>query len=195
MGAVIASVERWYRPDRPSYRGIYCQQFEEDLDRYAELVAELAPPFVVEIGRSDGGTALLLADRLHETRPDAAMVSIDIEPPGRLINYGRGRTIRWVTASSSHPTSIQVVRDVARRGRGLILLDGDHEPAQVAAELDLYADWADYLVVEDTIMRHLGNRVGPHMALDAWLPDHPEFTPDPDPVLTQHPGGWLRRIR
>lgn len=191
--AVTTSVLRWYRPDRPAYRGIYCQQFETDLDRYAEVIAELAPPFVAEIGRAEGGTALFLADRLAEANPAGVVVSIDIAPPVYLSRTGP--RVVYVTASSTDVEAVAKVRQAAADEPGLILLDGDHSSAQVTHELALYADMAAYLIVEDTIMRHLGDQDGPHVALDAWLPDHPEFVPDPDPVPTQHPGGWLRRIR
>lgn len=79
--------------------------------------------------------------------------------------------------------------------RGLVLLDGDHSSDQVRRELDLYAPFADYLVVEDTIMEDIPKfDDGPHVALRGWLPGHPEFNVDPDPMPTQHPGGWLRRV-
>jgi cephalosporin hydroxylase len=121
------------------------------------------------------------------------MVSIDILLPERL--PPSEAKIVWITASSLDVEAIAAVRKAAVAGPGLILLDGDHTSEQVAAELAIYADMAAYLIVEDTIMGALGYKDGPHTALDAWLPDHPEFVPDPDPILTQHPGGWLRRIR
>jgi cephalosporin hydroxylase len=190
---VAASVARWREPHRPAYRGIYTQQFEPDLERYAEIIAELAPPFVAEIGRAEGGTALWLADQLAAANPDGVMVSIDILLPERL--PPSEAKIVWITASSLDVEAIAAVRKAAVAGPGLILLDGDHTSEQVAAELAIYADMAAYLIVEDTIMGALGYKDGPHVALEAWLPDHPEFVPDPDPILTQHPGGWLRRIR
>jgi cephalosporin hydroxylase len=191
MTMVTDSVTRWLRPDRPSYRGIYCQQLEPDLERYVEVINELRPPWILEVGRADGGTTTLLADRLADVRDDGLVISVDILPPER-IPVTRSRVL-YLTASSTDTETVAAVHRAAVGGRGMVLLDGDHSSKQVTAELDLYADHADYLVVEDTIMRDLGEDDGPHIALDVWLSDHPEFVPDPDPVLTQHPGGWLRR--
>src|SRR5262245_61264161 len=191
MDAVADSVVRWHRQDRPAYRGIYCQQFEEDLDRYAEIIGELRPPWIAEIGRAQGGTTAFLADMLGEIRDDGLVISIDITPPDRL-PVVKSR-VAYITASSSDVESIAAVRRASTTGRGIVLLDGDHSSAQVRAELDLYAEHAAYLIVEDTIMAHLGNQDGPHVALADWLPGHGEFSADPDPALTQHPGGWLRR--
>jgi cephalosporin hydroxylase len=189
---VAASVARWREPHRPAYRGIYTQQLEPDLERYAEIIAELAPPFIAEIGRAEGGTALWLADHLAQANPDGVLVSIDIEPPARLPTTLA--KVVYITDDSINRVAVDAVREAAVGGRGLILLDGDHSSYQVQVELESYADMASYLIVEDTIMAALGYDDGPHIALAAWLPDHPEFVVDPDPILTQHPGGWLRRI-
>ena len=52
-----------------------------------------------------------------------------------------------------------------------------------------------YEKLEDTLMEFLpGCGDGPHLALAKWLPAHQEFTADPEPVPTNHPGGWLRRV-
>ena len=189
---IEASVARWREPHRPAYRGIYTQQLEPDLERYDEIITELVPPFIAEIGRAEGGTALWLADSLAKVNTDGVLVSIDIEPPARLPNSMA--KIVYITASSTDVEAIAAVRQAAVGGRGLILLDGDHSYGQVIRELAIYADMAAYLIVEDTIMGALGYDDGPHVALEVWLPDHPEFVPDPDPILTQHPGGWLRRV-
>jgi cephalosporin hydroxylase len=188
---VAASVARWREPHRPAYRGIYTQQLEPDLERYAEIIAELAPPFIVEIGRAEGGTAVWLADHLADANRDGVLVSIDILTPERL--PPTLAKVIYITASSTDVEAIAAARDAAVGGRGLVLLDGDHSSAQVTRELAIYADLAAYLIVEDTIMGALGYDDGPHVALADWLPDHPEFVQDPDPILTQHPGGWLRR--
>jgi cephalosporin hydroxylase len=80
-------------------------------------------------------------------------------------------------------------------GRGLVLLDSDHTSAQVLAELDAYAPLADYLIVQDTLMGYLPQYPdNPLVALEKWLPGHPEFAAEPGPVPTNHPGGWLRRV-
>lgn len=189
---LAACVRRWREPHRPAYRGIYTQQLEDDLERYAEIIAELRPPFIAEIGRAEGGTALWLADQLARANEHGVVVSIDIEPPARL-PPSKTKTV-YLTCSSVDVEAIAAVRQAAVAGPGLVLLDGDHASEQVLLELSIYAEMADYLIVEDTIMDALGYSDGPHVALDAWLPHHPEFVPDPDPILTQHPGGWLRRM-
>lgn len=186
---IARSVADWARHwDRaPHWRGHPCQQFATDMWRYAELLHELRPPWVLECGTADGGTALFLADVLG--RP---VVSVDNDP--RPVNI----THPWLTllkGSTTHPGTVARVRQIIGDARGLVLLDSDHSSAHVLAELEIYAPLADYLIVEDTLMGYLPQYDdGPHLALEKWLPDHPEFTADPEPVPSNHPGGWLRRV-
>lgn len=191
---VARSVVEWGRPDRhlPQWRGVGCQQFPADLWRYAELCWAFKPPFVVEVGVAAGGTALFLADVLH-TVNGGQVIGVDVRPP----DFERYRNLVIVKADSTDPGHIRWLTKTVASSRGIVLLDGNHQAAHVAQELDLYAPLADYLVVEDTIMEYLqGMDDGPHQALKQWLPNHPEFAVDPDPVPgpTQHPGGWLRRV-
>jgi cephalosporin hydroxylase len=189
MARLTLNTAAWTEPGRrwPSYRGVICQQFAADMTHYAAVMSELLPPFVIEVGRAHGGTALFLADHMH----GGLVISIDPKPA--TVDH---ENLLCIEASSTHPATIDRVEGLTRGERGLILLDGDHDQHQVAAELDVYAPMADYLIVEDTIMADLAGMEtnGPHLALARWLPDHPEFRPDPDPSPTQHPGGWLRRI-
>jgi cephalosporin hydroxylase len=190
---VANSVAEWGRPDRvlPTWRGRRCWQFPADLWRYAELCWELHPSFVVEVGTQEGGTALFLADVL-DAIGHGAVIAIDVRP----VELDHPR----ITQVWGDSTSTEVLHRLPLTmigHRGLVLLDGSHASGHVEAELDAYAPLADYLVVEDTIMRWLPRYTGgPHNALDRWLPEHPEWRADPDPVPgpTQHPGGWLRRV-
>ena len=186
---IARSVKDWARIwDRaPSWRGLPCQQFPSDLWRYGELVHALRPPWVLECGTADGGTALFLADA-----GDAQVISVDLDPRPVYASHPR---LTLLKGDSKDPAVVAHVASLLGGMRGLVLLDGDHSEAQVLAELDAYAPMAAYLIVEDTLMEHLpGYGWGPHQALAKWLPGHPEFEPDPEPVPSNHPGGWLRRV-
>lgn len=192
---IAHAASEWARPDRqlPRWRGHVCYQFPADLWRYAELLWELRPPFVLEVGTAQGGTARFLADVLAAVGV-GRLLTIDVQPV--ILDHPQAMTL---CGDAGYGAVIHAVRTWAAGRRGLVLLDGDHASGQVAQELDAYADIADYLVVQDTIMEWLPDyrHDGPHVALARWLPDHPEFAVDPDPVPgpTQHPGGWLRRSK
>jgi cephalosporin hydroxylase len=193
MGAVTDpySVREWCRGGaRSIYKGIVCQQFPSDMERYRQLVTELVPPFILEVGVAQGGTALFLADTLRNVNPDGLVIGVDIVLP--QVWHPQLKLVEGDSVDKD--VAYDVMKLIAGR-RGLVLLDGNHASTQVADELEFYPDFADYLIVEDTIMRDLPMyEDGPYAALDEWLPKHSEFVPDPDPIPTQHPGGWLRRV-
>jgi cephalosporin hydroxylase len=196
------SVADWGRiwPRPPSWRGFPCQQFPSDLWRYAEIVHELCPPWVLECGTAGGGTALFLADACQAAGA-GHVISVDNDPRTPDITHPRLTLLKGDTTDEGstlarvlHLTGTWPGSSVPPGDRGLVLLDADHSAAHVLAELELYAPLAAYLICEDTLMEHLpGYGWGPHQALEKWLPQHPEFTPDPEPVPSNHPGGWLRR--
>jgi cephalosporin hydroxylase len=86
----------------------------------------------------------------------------------------------------------------------LVILDSDHSRAHVLRELELWhsvVSVGSYLIVEDTnisghpVADHRGP--GPWEAVAEWLPEHPEFVPEPGRekfFLTFNPGGYLRRV-
>jgi cephalosporin hydroxylase len=183
---IARSVAAWERMRPLSWRGVPCQQFPSDLWRYAEVLHELALPWVLECGTADGGTALFLADAIAAAGA-GHVISIDSDQRPVAAIHPRLTLLKGDAAEV-------MVTTIASGTRGLVLLDDDHSSAHVLAELDLWAPLADYLIVEDTLMGYLPQYPdNPRLALEKWLPGHPEFGQDPDPDPTNHPGGWLRR--
>jgi cephalosporin hydroxylase len=188
---IARSVAAWEAMLPLYWRGAPCQQFSSDMWRYAEVVHKLRPPWVLECGTADGGTALFLADALASAG-GGQVISVDNDPRPLSITHP-GLTLLKGDAAS--PETAARVRELTGDGRGVVLLDDNHTSAQVLAELELWAPIADYLIVEDTLIGHMPQYPdNPRQALEKWLPDHPEFAQDPDPVPTNHPGGWLRRV-
>mgnify|MGYP000511692117 CR=1 FL=1 len=110
-----------------------------------------------------------------------------------------------VSGGSTLAISMQIAQKAAQHERVMVVLDSDHSAAHVTRELEAYAGMVTpgcFLVVEDT---HYNDRPvpqswmggpGPGPALDAWLPQHPEFKRDLPCerfMMTFYPGGWLRR--
>lgn len=172
-----------------------------DLDRYRALIGEAKPDGVLEIGTLWGTSALWFALRFG-----LPVLTVDINPQvsDDIRGMAQSHGVEFVTGASTSLTTIETVATWAGRVRSpLVVLDGDHNADTVRQELDLYARLVapgGYVVVEDTLLRWCDDNVhngSPMDAVDAWLPDHPDF--EPDMALedlyetTQHPGGWLRR--
>ena len=188
-----ASVDAWQRMRPLSWRGTPCQQFPSDMLRYAEVLHELRPPFVVECGTGGGGAALFLACML-EGAIRGRVISIDNDPRPVGLTHPRLTLLKGDAADPAMVSRVAGFPDVSGR-RGVVILDDDHSCGHVLAELDLWAPLADYLIVQDTLMGYLPQYPdNPLQAVEKWLPGHPEFAADPEPVPTNHPGGWLRRV-
>jgi cephalosporin hydroxylase len=169
---------------------------------YQELIWDLRPTLILETGTAYGGSALFFAGML-DRRGDGRVVSIDVEPHHTLPPHPR---ITYLRGSSTSAAIAKTVREMAAgEARVMVVLDSDHSQAHVLDELAVYAPLVtpgQFLVVEDTNIDQrpvdLGwmGGPGPGKALDRWLPEHPEFTPDLLAErfgMTFYPGGWLRR--
>lgn len=173
-----------------------------DLWVYQDIVWDLQPTLIIETGTAYGGSALYFARQLDKLGR-GAVVSIDLSPHATLPKHDR---ITFVQGSSIDSEIVAAVKAcAATHPRVMVVLDSDHSAAHVTAELEAYAPMVSvnqFLVVEDTNIN--GRPVpidwkggpGPGPAVDAWLPNHPEFTREllaERYLLTHHPGGWLRR--
>ncbi len=183
-----------------SWLGTKVRKCPTDLWTYQEILSELRPDLLVETGTKYGGSARFFAS-VMDLLDHGEVVTVDIVGNERRPAHPR---VTYLTGSSTDPA---ILDEVARRAGGkatvLVCLDSDHSAEHVAAELRAYARFVtpgSYLVVEDTNVN--GHPVspgwgpGPMEALDAWLPEAPEFEIDPTReryLLTYQPRGWLRR--
>lgn len=183
-----------------------------DLWHYAELLWEVKPRTVIETGTAEGGSALYFADLLESYGVRGySVITMDIRglsprwPAHERIFYVPG----WDSAKGlprvgrALPGGPDISLGQRLESPVLVVLDSDHSEAHVRAELDAFAGLVtegSYLVVEDSNVN--GHPVlqdhgpGPLEALEAWLPEHPEFRQDQARVqrqlLSYHT--WLRRV-
>lgn len=173
-----------------------------DLWVYQEILWELQPTVLIETGTAFGGSALFFA-MMMDRRRVGRVLSIDIEAASVLPQHPR---VTFLRGSSTDPAILQAVAaTIQPTDRVMVVLDSDHSTAHVRAELEAYAGLVtpgQFLVVEDTNIDQrpvtygwMGG-TGPGVAVDGWLPGHPEFAPDAMAerfMMTFYPGGWLRR--
>lgn len=120
-------------------------QKRSEVARLVEVLRDLRPAAVCEVGAAGGGTAFLFA---HAAAPDATVVSVDLAFGGaRRAAVGRfarrGQTLVCIEGDSHDAGTLAAVRD-ALRGRPLdvLYLDGDHSYEGVAADFRMYAPLA-----------------------------------------------------
>ncbi len=180
-------------------------QYPNDLIVKQELIARVRPSLILELGTAFGGGALFYAHML-DLIGAGSVLTIDIEAREDRPAHPR---IEYFTGSSVAPETVAHATARARASGGpvLVTLDSAHNAAHVSRELALYHGLVtpgSYLIVEDSEIN--GHPVftdnpsdqgpGPFEAIQAFLPDHPEFRPDASCeryLVTHHPSGYLRR--
>jgi cephalosporin hydroxylase len=185
---------------RTSWLGTPVLKCPLDLWVYQEMITELRPSLIVELGTYRGGSALFFA-QLCDLLDNGRVITIDTVP-APVPDHDR---ITYVTGSTVSSRSFGRVRaEVDGHGPVLVVLDSNHTRDHVLAELRLYADLVtvgSYLIVEDTnINGHPvlpGNGPGPTEAIETFLREDSRFEIDRSRekhLLTMHPDGFLKRL-
>ncbi len=137
-------------------------QLPDDMIRIQELIYSVKPDLIIEIGVAHGGSLVYYAS-LCKAMGCGRIVGVDIEirPHNRkaieaheLFSY-----ITLIEGDSIAPDTVSQVKALVKpEGRVLVLLDGCHTKAHVAAELEAYSPLVNvgsYIVAMDGIMKDL----------------------------------------
>lgn len=193
-------------PIRMSYHGIPVRKNPLDLWIYQELIFDLKPDLIIEIGSAHGGSTLWLAHQLDLLGNERAKVlSLDIDRKPYVASHPR---IVEFTGDSSSPEIVNQVKPYAESASVVLIIhDGIHTAEGALRDLRAYGDMVtpgSYFLVEDglgDIKRTWGNSQyigagGPLNATLEFLKDRPDYQIDYDKeryILTQNNLGFLRR--
>jgi cephalosporin hydroxylase len=185
-----------------TYFGVPALQNPLDFWVYQELLWELQPDVVVEIGTRYGGTALALA-HLCDARGRGRVVSVDValegvppivrEHPRITLLEGDAVAMRDAIAGMIAPDDTV-----------LVIEDSSHEYEQTLGVLRAFSGLVtagSYLIVEDSICHHgleFGPSPGPWEAVEEFLRETADFVSDRSResfLVTFNPNGFLRRVR
>ncbi|MBI3951594.1 MAG: class I SAM-dependent methyltransferase [Acidobacteria bacterium] len=171
---------------------------------YQEILYEVKPEVIVEIGSLYGGSTLYFA-HLLDLIGKGVVISVDIKRNSFRANHKR---IVLVTGDSSSPEVVNEVSEYCRGKTVLVIHDGGHTKGQVLKDLRAYSPLVSvnsYFIVEDGIVDlfnagdGLGtNYDGPVSATEQFLKENPHFVVDLECeryILTYNPRGYLKRIR
>jgi cephalosporin hydroxylase len=181
--------------------GYGVQKCPLDLWVYQEIIYQTRPSLIIETGTDVGGSAKFLAN-ICQLIGHGRVISIDVAA-------SRARPVlanlKYITGRSVDEKVLRQVRREAKNEKVMVVLDSDHSTRNVLAEMDAYGPLVSlgcYMIVEDSnidgrpIPAPSNCRRGPGLALDKWVPKHPEFTADKFREkfgMTLNPGGFLKR--
>lgn len=184
-----------------TYFGIHTLKSPTDAWVYQEIITEIKPDIVIEIGNFKGGSALMLAHILDNLRK-GIVISIDQNHSAiddKAWNHPR---IRWVTGDAM--IVFNGVRDRCRNAETVMVIeDSSHEYQNTLNILRKYSELVtkgSYLIVEDTICWHgldVGPNPGPYEATQDFLKENKNFEADKCRegfLITWNPDGYLRRV-
>lgn len=190
------------RSHRSSWAGVPMFKAPVDAWTYQELVFELLPDVVVEIGTGVGGTALYLA-HLMGLAEHGEVVTVE-KHPHRVHPSVRAHDRVTVLEGAALEVADRVGELTAGAATVLIIDDSSHTYEHTLGVCETYGELVtpgSYLIVEDTIFGHGfddGPSPGPAEAVEEFLrrTDRFEIDRSREPfVLTWNPRGFLRRVR
>ncbi len=187
--------------DKVSWMGVKARKMVLDAWVYQQIIYQVRPEIIIEIGNAEGGSTLYLA-HLLDMLGAGKVIAVDID---HTIFQPRHSRIELVTGDSSRQETLARVEQFAEGSQGLVIHDGDHSRDHVLKDLRAYAKFVKeggYLVVEDTatdLFRAgdgLGNINGPMGAVEQFLREDTRFQIDLGCELfiaTFNPRGFLKR--
>lgn len=186
-----------------SWMGVPTLKSALDAWIYQEILHEVRPDVVVEIGSWAGGSTLYFA-HLLDLLDHGQVVSVDIDRTHYQVKHPR---ITEVTGDSGSPEVVARVARLCEGKSGLVVHDGAHSRQRVGRDLQAYSAFVSvgsYLIVEDGISdvfvpgKGIGKgKEGPLPAVEEFLRTRPDFVADRSReryLITYNPRGYLKRV-
>jgi cephalosporin hydroxylase len=189
--------------DQVKWMGIPALKNVLDAWIYQEILYEVQPDVLVEIGSRYGGSTKYFAD-IMSILGKGKVISIDIDRSVYELEHER---VTALTGNSSDHEILSAVEEWCKNKTVMVIQDGDHRRHQVLKDLENYSKFVSinsYFIVEDGIvdLYHHGDSLGfdekgPLAAIEEFLNDNPHFEidcPRERYILTYNPKGFLKRI-
>ena len=169
---------------------------------YQQILFEVKPDFIIEIGNAEGGSTKFLANML-DLLGQGQVIAVDIDHSLFQIDHPR---LHLITGDSLAPETLGRVAEIAGGGRGMVIHDGDHSREHVLRDLRAYAPFVgvgSYFIVEDTVIDlfkagdGLGTVDGPLPAVEQFVREDSRFQIDASReyfLITFNPRGYLKRV-
>jgi cephalosporin hydroxylase len=184
-----------------TYFGIRTWKSPIDFWIYQELIYELQPDVVVEIGNHSGGSTLALAhicDSLNRGR----VIGVDVSHAAVAPEVRSHPRIKLIEGDAC--ASFKAVSQLMKaRDQVLVIEDSSHTFENTLAVLETYSPLVKpggYFIVEDGICHHGldgGPSPGPYEAAEVFVERNRSFEIDRSReafLITWNPKGYLRRV-
>jgi cephalosporin hydroxylase len=185
-----------------SYFGIKTLKNPCDFWVYQEIIFDLKPDYIVEIGNFRGGSALALA-HLCDSIGKGQVIGLDINQ-SEISDAVRAHPRLTFIEGDACDSFAKVKAIVGNSTNVLIIEDSSHTYENTLNVLRTYQNLISrdgYFIVEDSICYHgldIGPNPGPYEAIEAFTNENTDFSIDRTKesfLITWNPKGYLRRIK
>lgn len=191
---------------KQKYRDLKMKKNPFDLVIYEEIIWEIKPNVIVEIGSAFGGFTLWLLDRMRIARiKDPRVITIDLTEIGNsnLKASKEERVTSLVGDCNSDEVIKKVKEQISKKDKVMIIEDSSHTYENTLSVLDNYKEFVSkgsYFVIEDGICDVLDLPIspGPMKAVESWIKKNPQYEIDREReryIMTYNPKGYLKRIK
>lgn len=159
---------------RTRYKGLRLAKNPFDLALYLRLLQVLRPRTIIEIGASEGGSAVWLRDQCRMLGMNTKILSLDLARPPATVE-----DVIFYEADSTRPHETFPNKEILCAPHPwLVIEDSAHSYASVSAVLGYFGDLLqpnDYIVVEDGVVADLRDQHyrqfddGPNQAVAEFL--------------------------
>jgi len=185
------------------YKGVEMVKNPLDQIIYEEILDDVRPECIVELGSYAGGSGLWFHDhmKIFNKSPRCMTISIDIiekKPKPELIDTNH----IFITADTTEQSTFDDVRNlIGNRAPVLVIEDAEHNYRTTYRNLCLW--WSlvtlgSYFVVEDTVLEfYFGKKLGNLKATIDFLKGNKHFKIDRERekyVAINSPMGFLKRV-
>jgi len=188
--------------EQTTYFGVTALKNPLDFWVYQELICQLRPDVILEIGNRCGGGTLALA-HLCDALGKGKIIGLDITHKLLADAARQHPRITWIEgdACASYERVIELIDE---NDQVLIIEDSAHTYENTLNVLRTYSPLVKpggYFIVEDGICHHgldLGPQPGPYEACETFIAENPGFEIDRGKenfLITWNPKGFLRRVK
>jgi cephalosporin hydroxylase len=187
--------------NQTTYFGVKALKNPLDHWVYQELIYEIQPDIIIEIGNASGGSTLSLA-HICDLLDRGKIIGIDISHEG-IPNHVKNHARITFIEGDACQCFLDVEKLISANDRVLIIEDSSHTYQNTLNVLRTYSVLlkpGDYFIVEDSICHHglsIGPKPGPYEAIEAFMQENGDFEIDRSResfLITWNPKGYLRRI-
>lgn len=170
---------------------------------YQEIISEVKPDIVLELGVLFGGGTRFFASIL-DLVGHGQLIGVDVSLD-KIKGFSHPR-VTLIEGSSTSSDTFERIKKLITGKKLLVIADSDHEKRHVRKEIELYAPFVpvgSYFVVEDSVNDVMGHHPvpneGPQAAAKDYLVSNGEFIADTRwaerYILSLNPYGYLRRVK